>query len=262
MRPVSTHPTDFFHPDPTQPRKDFPEDELRLLGLSVRKKQLVPLLSRKSGMIVDRERRWRAAKLVGLATLDAILLEDTVSPAEVKEIQPVTALHRAGLTGYEQFCGFQGWFQSHPNATAKDSAQAIDRSEAGVSMTLSLSKCIKAVQEAAALGKLGVKDWNAMSQVGEEQQAVMLLAKLNGASAQGLKRMRKKPGNTIRTARVKCLMGSGVCVTLAGVGQGLTLDDVIETLGELLKEAKRANDQGLDSSTFQAVMRDKSKVGA
>jgi hypothetical protein len=58
-------PTDFFRPDPDQVRKDFPKDELRALGASLVKRQLVPLIARKSGMIVDGERRWRGARLVG-----------------------------------------------------------------------------------------------------------------------------------------------------------------------------------------------------
>jgi ParB/RepB/Spo0J family partition protein len=66
MPVVVTKPVGFFHPDPTNPRKDFPEEELRSLGESL-KKQLVPLIARKSGLIVDGERRWRAAKLVGHA---------------------------------------------------------------------------------------------------------------------------------------------------------------------------------------------------
>jgi ParB family chromosome partitioning protein len=260
MLAISPKPVEFFHPDPTNPRKDFLEAELQPLGLSLGKGQLVPLIARKSGMIVDGERRWRAAKLVGLQTLDAILIEDTVSAAEVKRIQLVTALQRADLKPYEVFCGFQEWLKSHPGATAKDLAQAIDRSEAAVSMTLSLSRCIKSVQEAAALGKLGLKDWYGISQASEEQMAAMLIAKLNGASAEGLKRMRRKPGNAVRLARVKCAMPSGVIVTLTGEGDGLTLGDVIETLTDLLKEAKKANDQGLDSKTFSAVLRDKAKA--
>lgn len=56
-------------------------------------------------------------------------------------------------------------------------------------------------------------------------------------------------------------MGSGVSVMLAGVGQGLTLEDVIETLSDLLKEARKAKDQGLDSKTFTAVLKDKTKAG-
>ena len=73
MAAVLTKPTDFFRPDPENPRKHFPEEELRLLGESLRKKQLVPLIARTSGLIVDGERRWRAAKLVGLATLDVVI---------------------------------------------------------------------------------------------------------------------------------------------------------------------------------------------
>ena len=261
MATILTKPIDFFRPDPTQPRKAFDENELRMLGDSLKKKQLVPLISRPCGLIVDGERRWRAGRLAGVVSLDCYLLEDNATEAEVKEIQLVTALHRSDLKPYEVFCGFQGWLKARPAATAKELTKAIDRSEALVSMTLSLSKCIKPVQEAAQQGKIGLKDWYAMSQVAPEQQEVMLLAKLNGASADDLKKLRKKPGNVVRTAKVKCLMGSGVCVTLAGVGQGISLDDVIETLSELLKEAKKANDQALDVRTFSAVLKDKSKVG-
>ena len=45
-----------------------------------------------------------------------------------------------------------------------------------------------------------------------------------------------------------------------GQGDGMLLSDLIDTLAELLKEAKRANDQGLDARTFQAVMRDRAKA--
>ena len=36
-------------------------------------------------------------------------------------------------------------------------------------------------------------------------------------------------------------------------GEGLTLDDLIESLGEAQREAKKAREQGLDARTFQAV---------
>jgi ParB family chromosome partitioning protein len=48
-----------------------------------------------------------------------------------------------------------------------------------------------------------------------------------------------------------------VCIVASG--NGLSLDDLIESLGEAQKEAKKARDQGLDAKTFQAVLRDKSK---
>ena len=158
------------------------------------------------------------------------------------------------------FCGFQDWVKVHPGATAKELAKAIDRSEAAVSKTLSLSRCIKVVQEAAEAGQIGVNDWHAISQGDDSQQAEMLMARLQGAAPADLKRVRTT-STGVRTARVKCLMGSGVSVTLVGVGQGLTLEDVEETLAALLKEVRKGKEQGLDSKTFTAVLRDKAKAG-
>jgi ParB family transcriptional regulator, chromosome partitioning protein len=260
-----TKPLDFFYPDPTQPRRHFDEQELRLLGESLKKKQLVPGIARQSGMIVDMERRWRAAKLVGLEALDVILVEDDVTEGQIKEIQLVTSLHRADLKPYEVYCGFREWLRHHPAATARELAAAIDRGEDYVSKVLSLDRCIQPVKDAAAEGKLGLSDWYAISRVSDTEQAVLLAAKLNGASRDELESRGRKARNgnkpAVRMARVRCQMPSGVCVTLTGEGNGLTLDDVIETLSELLKEARKANDQGLDSKTFSAVMRDKARAG-
>lgn len=76
-------PVDRIEPDPDQPRKTEGMDEasLRRLGESMRKKQLQAI-----GVRIDRqhngyrivfgERRWRAAKLVGLPTIRAELLKD------------------------------------------------------------------------------------------------------------------------------------------------------------------------------------------
>jgi ParB family chromosome partitioning protein len=257
-------PLDFFYPDPTQPRKHFDEQELRLLGESLKKKQLVPGIARKNGMIVDMERRWRAASLVGLKTLDVILVEDDVTEAQIKEIQLVTSLHRADLKPYEVYCGFKEWLKHHPVATARELAAAIDRREDYVSRVLSLDRCIQAVKDAAAEGKLGLSDWNAISKVPDGEQAVLLAAKLNGASRDELESRGRKARNggkpAVRVARVRCQMPSGVMVTLAGQGDGLTLSDIIEELTALLKEAKKADEQGLDSKTFSAVLRDKAKA--
>ncbi len=151
------------------------------------------------------------------------------------------------------------WLETHPGKNGKDLAAAINCSEALVSMTLSLSKCIKQVREAAQAGQIGLKDWHAISQLAQEQQEAALTARLRGASVEEIKRSARKPSNNVRTSRVKCAMPSGVTVTLAG--DGLTLDDVIQTLAELLKAAKKANDDGLDSKTFQAVLKDKAKAG-
>jgi ParB family transcriptional regulator, chromosome partitioning protein len=227
----------------------------------------VPLICRPCGIIVDGHRRWRAAMLDGKpAQLDTIIIDGDLTEARIKEIQLITALHRADLKPFELYSGCKSWLELHPGMAAKGLAAAIDVTEAHLSKVLSLDKCIPPVKTAASEGKLGVSDWYAMSRASETDQALLLSAKLSGeiTSREQMRDQTRKARNgglpTVRVSRVKCAMPSGVSVTLAGVGQGLTLDDVIETLAELLKEAKKANDQGLDSKTFSAVMRDKSKV--
>jgi ParB family transcriptional regulator, chromosome partitioning protein len=263
MEPVQTKPIDFFFPDPTNPRKDFPEDELRRLGASLRKKQLVPGIARKSGMIIDMECRWRAGKLVGLSTLDAILLEDTVSAAEVKEIQLITSLLKAGLKPYELFLGCTGWREANPGGTFQELAERINRDASVVSRIVSLERCIPAVKEAAAAGVLSVSDWYAMSKVGDQEQHNLLAAKRAGASRDDLERQGRQARNGNghahkKVSRVKCQLANA-CVTLAAEGDGLSLDDIIETLSEVLKEARKANDQGLSAKTFEKTLRDKAE---
>jgi hypothetical protein len=65
--------------------------------------------------------------------------------------------------------------------------------------------------------------------------------------------------NSVRLARCKLSLACGVNVTVSG--EQLSLDDLIDALGEAQKEAKKARDQSLDVKTFQAVMRDKAKAG-
>ena len=61
----------------------------------------------------------------------------------------------------------------------------------------------------------------------------------------------------MKVTRLKCQLPSGVCIVASG--QELSLDDLIESLGEAQKEARKAREQGLDAKTFQSVMKDKSK---
>jgi type IV secretory pathway TraG/TraD family ATPase VirD4 len=84
MPKLETKPLGWFKPDPNQPRKQFDEAELRLLGESLRKKQLQPVLAKTDGTLVAGERRYRAAMLVGLASLQVIVTDEPLTEAEVR----------------------------------------------------------------------------------------------------------------------------------------------------------------------------------
>jgi ParB family transcriptional regulator, chromosome partitioning protein len=61
---LTSEPLDFFKPDPGNPRQSCTEDELRALGELLKKKQVVPVLAKPDGTIIDGWHRWQAAKLL------------------------------------------------------------------------------------------------------------------------------------------------------------------------------------------------------
>jgi ParB family transcriptional regulator, chromosome partitioning protein len=263
MTQLYCKPLLWFQPDPAQPRKAFDEGELRLLGESLAKKQLVPVIARPDGVLIDGERRWRAATIAGLATLDAVISDEPLTSAQILEIQLISALHRADLTPYELYAGCKQWLASHPGSTARELAERIDRDAGHLSKLLSLSRCVQAVQEAAAAGHLSVSDWYAISKVAGELQGELLEQKLRGATRDALEAQvrSKRSGGTpqVRLTRIKCpLPSNGATVVVSG--EAMTLADLVEALAELLKHARKAASEGLDASTFERVLADKARV--
>jgi len=262
---LTRKPLGLFRPDPTQPRKSFDNDELKALGESLKKKQLVPVLAKPDGTIIDGNRRWLAAKLAGLEQLDVIITDEPLTPAQIKEIQLVTALHRTDLTSYEQFLGCVDWLTLNPGATAKELAAKIDRDPSTLVRVLSLANCIQPVRQAAADGKLGLSDWYAISKVPEAEQQALLTAKLAGENRDQLERRGRKLRNGeasgITVNRLKILLGrQGCSVTITG--NDLSLDDAIDILQETLKSARKAQGESLDAKTWVQVMKQKAKPGA
>ena len=221
------------------------------------------MLARPDGTILDGNRRWLAAKLVGLEQLDAIITDEPMTPAQIKEIQLVTALHRADLQPYEQFLGSRDWLALNPGMTAKDLAAKIDRDPSMVMRILSLAKCIQPVQEAAADGKLGPSEWYAISKVPEAEQPAMLAAKLAGANRDQLedhgRKLRNGEAEGIKVNRLRIPLGpQGRSVIIAG--SNLSLADAIKILQDTLQLARKAQGDNLDGKTWVQVMKQKAKA--
>ena len=260
---LTSKPLDFFKPDPGNPRKSFLPDEMRVLHDSLGKKQLVPLLAKPDGTIIDGWRRWCAAKLDGKPErLDVIITDEPLTPAQIKEIQLVTALHRADLKPYEQFLGCRDWLALNPGATAKDLAAKIDRDPSTLVRILSLSKCIRAVQQAAADGKArafgmvrhieGAGGGAASHARGEAGRRQPRPARTAGPQASQWRGSRHQG----QPAEIP-LGPQGRSVTIAG--SNLSLDDAIEMLQETLKFARKAQGENLDGKTWVQVMKQKAK---
>jgi ParB/RepB/Spo0J family partition protein len=244
------------------PRKSTLAEELQELRDSLCRKQMVPLLAKPDGTIIDGWRRWCAARIDGRPEcLDVIITDEPLNPAQVKEIQLVTSLHRTDLTPFEQYAGCRDWLLLNPGATAKDLAIRINRDPSTLVRILSLSRCVPAVQQAAAEGKLGPSEWYAIAKMPQEEQETLLAAKLAGASRDQLeqrgRKLRNGEGNGVRVRRLAIPLGQGRSVTIAG--SNLSLDDAIEILQETLRFARKAQAENLDGKTWAQVAKQKAK---
>lgn len=262
---LTTKPLDFFKPDPGNPRRSSSPDELRELRDSLIKKQLVPLLARPDGSIIDGWRRFSAAKLDGKPEkLDVIITDEPLTPAQAKEIQLVTSLHRAHLKPFKQLVGCRDWLALNAGATVAELAAKISRDPSMLTRIMSLAKCIPAVQQAAAEGKLAPSQWYAISKVPEAEQQTMLAATLAGESRDQLesrgRKLRNGQAAIVKVNRLRIPLGpQGRSVMIAG--RDLTLDDAIDILQETLKLARKAQSENLDGKTWVQVMKQKAKAG-
>ncbi|HQS03989.1 MAG: hypothetical protein B7Y58_11515 [Halothiobacillus sp. 35-54-62] len=94
---------DRIKPDPEQPRRLFDEEKLENLAASLRQMGLLqPILVREEAeqiIIIDGERRWRAAKLAGIKDVPVVFSEQAT--AQVLLAQVVANENREGLADIE-----------------------------------------------------------------------------------------------------------------------------------------------------------------
>jgi ParB family chromosome partitioning protein len=255
---------DFFKPDPNQPRKEFLESSLLLLGESLKIRQNDPLQAKPDGTIIDGERRWRAAKLKGLEKLDVIITDSALTDTQIDIIRLTSFFHRQDLSAWEKWTACERLLEHNPTWQAKDLAAHLQVDRSSVTRLLSPSKCITAWQEALKAGTVGISDIYEASKHPESEQSGLLALKLSGASRDQLekrgRKLRKGEAHGVKVNRLRIPLGpQGRSVTIAG--SNLSLDDAIEILQETLKFARKAQGESLDGKTWVQVMKQKTKQG-
>lgn len=148
-------PVSAIVPNPRQPRGDFPEETLAALARSIREVgvlQPVVVRARDGGYeLVAGERRVRAAKLAGLATIPAIIREgdDTESLREAL----IENIHREDLAPLELAAAFQELLEEL-GVTQETMAERLGYSRAHVANTIRLLSLPGDVQRLLAEQKL------------------------------------------------------------------------------------------------------------
>jgi ParB family transcriptional regulator, chromosome partitioning protein len=148
-------PVQAVAPNPRQPRQGFGEESLEALARSIQEVGVLqPIVVRKLNggyELVAGERRLKAAKLVGLATVPAIIrtTDDTESLREAL----IENIHRQDLSPLEQASAFQE-LQDDLGATQEELAERLGHSRSHVANTIRLLNLPAEVQALVAEGSL------------------------------------------------------------------------------------------------------------
>jgi ParB family chromosome partitioning protein len=142
-------------PSPLQPRKEFAPEALRELADSIREQGILsPLVARpRDGKfeLIAGERRWRAARLAGLAEVP-VLVREADDPTAL-ELMLVENLQREGLNPLEEAQGFAE-LMARFGLTQEQAAQKVGRSRAGVANALRLLRLPAEAQQLLREGRL------------------------------------------------------------------------------------------------------------
>ena len=164
LQEVETKPTgveeiqlDLIDPNPLQPRREFPKAALEELAASIRSSGVVqPVLLRRADaryQLVAGERRWRAARLAGLASVPAVIRD--LSDGEALELALTENLMREDLNPLEVARGYE-ILQQRFELTHEQIAERLGATRSNVSNILRLLKLPTSVQEMIVDGKLSM----------------------------------------------------------------------------------------------------------
>jgi ParB family chromosome partitioning protein len=232
------HP-DAISPDPDQPRQEFDKPGLARLAESLRKcGQLQPVLVRKEQgkyVLVAGERRWRAAKLAGMATIQTLLCRG----GDVRSIQLVENLLREDLKpverarAYHAFMKKEGW-------SVRELARHLSIEHSGISKALALLGLDEDIQESVDAGVIRPTTAYEITKKPKEQHAMLAKAAAEGRiRGDDLRRPKPAPAPTSVLTLGKtptCTYQAGkIQVTVAG---HRSHDEVVSALEGALKAAR------------------------
>ena len=127
-------------PDPNQPRKFFDQQALEELAESIKQKGVLqPVIIRRDAegqiFLIAGERRWRAAKMAGLAQIPAILK----TKDNAMEISMIENLQRENLNPVEEADALQKMIDQH-GYSQKKLATVIGKARTTINEILSLNR--------------------------------------------------------------------------------------------------------------------------
>ena len=148
---------DRLKPNPLQPRTKWNPESLEELAQSIKEtgilQPVVVVPDEDNYRIIVGERRWRAAKKVGLQTIPVLIRN--LNEAQQHEAMLIENLQREDLNPIEIAKAYQKMIQDF-EYTQEDVAKKVGKDRASVANTLRLLKLPEEIQEIVAEGRLSM----------------------------------------------------------------------------------------------------------
>lgn len=235
--PVFLIEVDKIQPNPQQPRRGFDETALQELAVSIREVGILqPVVVTKIEEVSERgtnvryqliagERRWRAAQLIGLERIPAVIKNVSLAKDRL-ELAVIENVQRADLNPVEAARAYSR-LQDEFGLTQREIAARIGKSRESVANTMRLLSLPTVIQEALAKNQIS------------ESQGRLLLAVENLQQQQTLFDDLLKSNMSVRElrARIQALRVTPKTADLAPPPQPMFVDTEILALQKELETA-------------------------
>jgi len=225
---------DAIRPNPKQPRTEFDTAGLAELTESIRENGVLqPLLVRAARghfELVAGERRWRASRAAGLATVPAIVKE--VADEKMLELALVENIQRRDLNPIERAEAYQAYIEEL-GLTQEEAAKRLGKEHCTISNTMRLLDLPTSIKAIVSRGTLSLGHARALLSIADDdgREALALRAVEEGLSVRAVEGLARSHG---RSAAVKP----------APAPRSAHLDDLEEKLRRALETRVRIQEAG------------------
>lgn len=160
-----------IEPNREQPRKNFDDESISALADSIKQHGILqPLLVRPYGssyQIVAGERRWRAARMLGMSEVPVQIRE--LSDIETMQIALIENLQRENLNPIEEAKGYSELIENY-DMTQEEVAKTVGRSRSAVSNSMRLLALPDEILEMLESGDISVGHGKALLAFDDEEK--------------------------------------------------------------------------------------------
>lgn len=234
-----------IRPNPNQPRRSFDEDELEELADSIRQNGILqPIVVRPvedSYQIVAGERRYTAAKRVGLATVPAVVRE--VSDREMLQLALIENLQRSDLNPLEAARGYKVLMEQH-GLTQEELGKVLSKSRSAIANALRLLDLPDEIQDLLGDGTITAGHARAILSLPDDESRIALAHRV------------VREGLSVRQTE---MLGSKVFVKTPS--QSVTGQSVAkETRPQSFAHAAKTLQDGLSAKVMVRTVRGRNKI--